>query len=127
MWLFEELKLDYELKVYFRGKDWLAPKELKDIHPLGKSPVITILPEGAEKPIVLAESGPIIEYLAEHFGTWLIPKRYPEGKEGMVGGETEEWLRYRVSFMRLPLLLHISVCDRIWLNACDLCVCPQMQ
>lgn len=97
MWLLEELKLDYELKVFKRGKDWLAPKELKDIHALGKAPVVEIQAPGAEKSIVLAESGAIIEYIAEHFGSHLIPKRYPEGKEGHVGAETEEWIKYRVS------------------------------
>lgn len=59
--------------------------------------MVEIQAPGIEKPIVLAESAAIIEYLTDHFGIWLIPKRYPEGKDGMVGAETEEWLRYRVS------------------------------
>ena len=63
LWLLEELQLPYELKVYQRDKATrLAPPELKKIHPLGKSPVIT---DGAE---VLAESGAIIEYLVETYG-----------------------------------------------------------
>ena len=62
--MLEELNLEYELKVYKRGSDKLAPKELKDIHPLGKSPIVSIQAPGAEKPIILAESGLIIEYLA---------------------------------------------------------------
>jgi glutathione S-transferase len=73
----------------------LAPPELKKIHPLGKAPIIGITPENATEPIILAESGTIIEYLCEHFGKWLIPKRWVEGKEDRVGGETEEWMRYR--------------------------------
>lgn len=36
-----------------------------------------------------------MEYLAENFAPHLIPKRYLDGKDGQVGGETEEWLRYR--------------------------------
>ncbi|KAF2011024.1 glutathione transferase [Aaosphaeria arxii CBS 175.79] len=118
VWLLEELNLEYELKIYKRGSDKLAPKELKDIHPLGKSPLISIQPEGAEKPIVLAESGVIIEYLAEHFGKRLIPDRYPEGKDGGVGAETDAWLRYRYllhysegSFM--PVLIICIVVDGI--------------
>lgn len=47
------------------------------------------------KPLVIAESAFIIEYLTEHFGPWLVPKRYPTGKEGEIGGESEEWMRYR--------------------------------
>ena len=63
LWLLEELQLPYELKVYARDKATrLAPPELKKIHPLGKSPVLT---DGAE---VLAESGAIIEYLVETYG-----------------------------------------------------------
>lgn len=63
LWLLEELQLPYELKVYARDKATrLAPPELKKIHPLGKSPVLT---DGDE---VLAESGAIIEYLVETYG-----------------------------------------------------------
>jgi len=56
---------------------------------------VTIESEATEKPLVLAESGFIVEYLIDHFGTWLAPERYQRGKEGQVGGETEEWTRYR--------------------------------
>lgn len=73
----------------------LAPAELKEVHPLGKSPVITVEADGLAKPLVLAESGLIVEYLVEHFGQHLIPKKWDEGKEGRIGGETEEWIRYR--------------------------------
>jgi len=110
-WLLEELKIDYELKVFKRGKDMLAPPELKDVHPLGKSPVIGIQVPDASKPLIIAESGTMVEYLTEYFGKWMIPKRYPEGKEGMIGAETEEWLRYRYymhyaegSFMTIVLI-----------------------
>ncbi|KAL4915893.1 glutathione S-transferase [Aspergillus aurantiobrunneus] len=96
LWLLEELNVPYEIKTFKRGKDMLAPKELRDIHPLGKSPVISVQGPGSSKPIVIAESGMIIEYLCDHFGgDRLTPARYAEGKEGQVGGETEEWLRYR--------------------------------
>lgn len=47
------------------------------------------------KPLVLAETGAISEYLTDHFAPHLVPTRYQEGKEGQVGGETESWLRYR--------------------------------
>jgi hypothetical protein len=96
-WLLEELKLDYDIKVYKRLESGQAPKELKQIHPLGKLPVLEIEAPGLDKPLLLVESGTIVEYLADHFGTWLIPKRYPDGKDGHVGAETEAWMRYRVS------------------------------
>lgn len=46
--------MPYEIKYYQRGANHLAPKELLDIHPLGKAPVIT------DGDVTLAESGAII-------------------------------------------------------------------
>lgn len=63
LWLLEELQLPYEIKRYERNKKtMLAPPELKQVHPLGKSPVIT------DGDLVLAESGAIIEYLVNKYG-----------------------------------------------------------
>ncbi len=60
LWLLEELGVDYEIVRYQRDpKTMLAPPELRRIHPLGKSPVIT---EGS---LTIAESGAIIEYLVD--------------------------------------------------------------
>jgi glutathione S-transferase len=97
LWLLEELKIDYELETFRRGSDKLAPPELKKIHPLGKSPLVSITPAGSSEPIVLAESGFITQYLSEHFGheTTMMPKRWKDGQEGKAGGETEEWLRWQ--------------------------------
>ncbi|KAJ3170969.1 hypothetical protein HDU87_008444 [Geranomyces variabilis] len=62
IWLLEELGLNYEIKKYQRGSDQRAPKELEQVHSLGKSPVIT---DGL---LVIAESGAIIEYLVDTYG-----------------------------------------------------------
>ena len=74
-----------------------APPELEKIHPLGKSPIISLTPEGAQKPIILAESGFITQYLTENSpeGGKLMPQKWREGCENTFGGETEEWLRYQ--------------------------------
>lgn len=61
----EEAKIPYDMKIYHRKDDKMAPSELKKIHPLGKAPVITIEASNLEKPLVLAESGAIFEYLGE--------------------------------------------------------------
>lgn len=62
LWFLEELALPYEIVRYQRDpKTRLAPPALKAIHPLGKSPVIT---DGG---ITVAESGAILEYLAETY------------------------------------------------------------
>ena len=63
LWLLEELGLEYEIKRYQRDpRTMLAPPELKAVHPLGKSPVIT------DGDLVVAESGAIAEYLVERHG-----------------------------------------------------------
>jgi glutathione S-transferase len=98
LWLLEELKLPYELEIFHRDKKTLlAPPELKEIHPLGKSPVISITPAGATESTIIAESALIIEYLLEHFGqsSPLLPARWITGQEGRLCGETPEWLRYK--------------------------------
>lgn len=63
LWLLQELGVPYELRCYQRDPlTRLAPPELKHIHPLGKSPVLT------DGELVVAESGAILEYLAECYG-----------------------------------------------------------
>ncbi|PQE14591.1 glutathione S-transferase protein [Rutstroemia sp. NJR-2017a WRK4] len=61
LWLLEVLKLPYELEILHRLDNQVAPPELKDLHPLGKAPVLTITPPHAEKSLVLVESAVIIE------------------------------------------------------------------
>lgn len=75
----------------------LAPPELRKIHPLGKSPVVTVTSPNAAEPVVLAETAFITQYLCDHFpkGPELVPARWKEGQENRVGGETEEWMRYQ--------------------------------
>ena len=63
IWLLEELQLEYNLKTYYRDQNTnLAPVELKEIHRLGKSPVVTV------DDLVLAESGAIIETIIDKYG-----------------------------------------------------------
>jgi glutathione S-transferase len=63
LWLLEELGLEYEIKKYQRDpKTMLAPAELRAVHPLGKSPVIS------DGDTVVAESGAIVAYLVERYG-----------------------------------------------------------
>lgn len=63
LWLLEELNIPYEIKRYQRdAQTMLAPPELRQVHPLGKSPVIT------DGEVTLAESGAIMEYVLEKYG-----------------------------------------------------------
>ena len=59
LFVLEELGVPYEIRRYRRdAKTMLAPASLRQVHPLGKSPVLT---DGA---LTLAETGAIMEYLA---------------------------------------------------------------
>ncbi|HET7772916.1 MAG TPA: glutathione S-transferase N-terminal domain-containing protein, partial [Burkholderiaceae bacterium] len=70
LWLLEELAIPYEIKRYERDKKtMLAPASLKKVHPLGKSPVIT------DGDITVAESGAIIEYLVDRYGSGRLQPR----------------------------------------------------
>jgi glutathione S-transferase len=103
LWLLEELGVDYEVKRYERNPTtMLAPPELRAVHPLGKSPVIT---DGAA---TVAESGAIIEYLVErHGGGRLTPA--PGTPERL---RYTYWLHYAEGSAMPPLLLKL-VFDRI--------------
>lgn len=63
LWLLEELGLPYDIVRYERDpKTMLAPKSLRAIHPLGKSPIVV------DGDITVVESGAIVEYLVDRYG-----------------------------------------------------------
>ncbi|EHL98732.1 glutathione S-transferase protein [Acetobacteraceae bacterium AT-5844] len=75
LWLLHELGLPHEIRRYRRDNStYLAPPGLKQVHPLGKAPVITV--DG--QPI--AETGAIVEYLIEQAGGRLGPPADDAGR-----------------------------------------------
>lgn len=96
LWLLEELDVPYDVEIYHRQSNMLAPPELEKVHPLGKSPVLTIQAPGSSERTVVAESGFIFQYICDHFaqGKTIVPKRWKDGQEGKILGETEAWMRY---------------------------------
>jgi glutathione S-transferase len=98
LWLLEELGVPYEIKRYQRDpKTMLAPPELRAVHPLGKSPVIT------DDGQTIAESGAIIEYLIGKYG---------QGRFVPAPGTPEHlrytyWLHYAEGSVMPPLLLKL--------------------
>src|SRR5947207_657563 len=100
LWLLEELGAPYEIKFYQRdAATRLAPPELKAVHPLGKSPVIT---EGA---VTIAESGAIVDYILRKYGeARLAPAVGSAGFE-----KHNEWLHYAEGSAMLPLMLNMYV------------------
>jgi glutathione S-transferase len=110
LWLLEELGIPYEMKFYKRNPvTKLAPPELKKIHPLGKSPVIT------DGDLVVAESANIIEYLVERYGSQaqgeaahlLSQPGTPEAMQQrfwmhFAEGSLMNWLVMKLVFMAIP-------------------------
>jgi glutathione S-transferase len=96
LWLLEELELPYEIKLYQRDAvTRLAPPELKAVHPLGKSPVLTC--DGA----TIIESGAIIDHVLRHQGAGrLMPAADSADYEAYV-----QWLHYAEGSAMLPLLM----------------------
>src|SRR5512139_2995225 len=103
LWLLEELGVEYEVKRYERNTETLlAPPELKAVHPLGKSPVVE------DRGQVLAESGAIIETLADRYAGGKLARPYgsPARQDYVY------WLHYAEGSAMTPLLLKLFV-DRI--------------
>jgi glutathione S-transferase len=104
LWLLEELAVDYRVQRYHRdAKSMLAPAELRAVHPLGKSPVITDdqLPEGEQ---AIAESGAIVEYLVNRYGrdpTLRPAEGTPDRRRYTY------WLHYAEGSAMTPLLLSL--------------------
>ncbi|MDG1416832.1 MAG: glutathione S-transferase [Maricaulis sp.] len=102
LWLLEELGLQYEIKKYMRHEQTMrAPADLKAVHPLGKSPVIT------DGDITVAETGAIIEYIIDTYGEKL---RLTAGTED--ARRYTYWLHFAEGSMMSPLLLKL-VMERI--------------
>jgi glutathione S-transferase len=97
LWLLEELGVPYEIKHYQRAPDMQAPKDLRAVHSLGKSPVIT------DNGNTIAESGAIIEYIVDAYGNGrLIPP--PKTAERL---RYIYWLHYAEGSAMSPLLLKL--------------------
>jgi glutathione S-transferase len=101
LWMLEELGLPYEIKRYQRdAKTMLAPPELKQVHPLGKSPVI----EDTDGEGAIAETGAIVEYLVDK----------ADGRLGAPAKRADAlryrfWLHYAEGSLMPPLLLKLVV------------------
>ncbi len=98
LWALEEVGVPYEIKRYARDPQTsLAPPELKSVHALGKAPV---LEDGDQ---VLAESGAILEYLAERYGNGTLspPAGSPHAQR------YRYWMHYAEGSLMPPLLLNL--------------------
>ena len=102
LWMLEELGLPYQLVNYQRDPTtWLAPPALREIHPLGKSPVLQ------DDTLVLAESGAILEYLADRYDSarQLSPELLPAQSAERL--RYRYWMHYAEGSAMPPLLLSL--------------------
>jgi glutathione S-transferase len=100
LWLLEELGLPYEIQPYQRDlQTRLAPPELIQVHPLGKSPVIT---DGAHTVI---ESGAIVDYLIRRHGAG---RMQPDPASSEYDAY-QQWMHYAEGSAMLPLMLNLYV------------------
>src|ERR1700693_6330436 len=98
VWLLEELETPYQIEKYQRLPPMpLAPPELKKVHPLGKSPVVT------DGKYTIAESGAIIEYILTKYGGGRL-RPDPDSDDHV---RYLEWVHYAEGSAMLPLLLHL--------------------
>ncbi|MBL4682858.1 MAG: glutathione S-transferase family protein [Pseudomonadales bacterium] len=98
VWLLEELELEYELVEYVRHPETMrAPSSLKDVHPLGKSPVID------DDGLILTESGAITAYLIEKHDK--AGRFSPSRSDLRQWAEYTQWLHYPEASVFGPLLI----------------------
>lgn len=99
LWLLEELGAAHQVQRYDRDPDTsLAPDSLREIHPLGKSPVIE------DGDTVVAETGAIFEYLLETYDQG----HKLHGKTGTPARrDLTYWLHYAEGSAMTPLLLKL--------------------
>jgi glutathione S-transferase len=97
IWLLEALGLDYELVTHKRGPDMGAPGALKQIHPLGKSPLIV------DGDLVLSESGTILRYIGERYGAGKFSP--PKGTDAHA--IHDQWLDYAESSLMTPVMIKL--------------------
>lgn len=100
LWLLEELGVDYRIEAYQRdAQTRLAPDALRQVHPLGKSPVIT------DGEFTVHESGAIIDYIIRRHGAGRL-----QPAPGGTDHETYlQWLHYAEGSAMLPLMLLMYV------------------
>jgi glutathione S-transferase len=98
LWLLEELDVEYDIVRYQRdARTLLAPPQLRAVHPLGKSPVIS------DGDTTVAESGAIIEYLVGRHGNGrLVP-----AADSPQRLRYTYWLHYAEGSAMSPLLLSL--------------------
>ncbi|MQW93407.1 glutathione S-transferase [Acinetobacter wanghuae] len=102
LWALEELELDYDIQLYKRLPNFSAPPSLKQVHPLGKAPVLV------DQDQVLAESAVILEYLQESYDKNLLFQPLNATSKQ----QFRYWMHYAEGSL-MPLLVMHLVMDKV--------------
>ncbi len=94
IWLLEEMGTPYEMVRHQRDpQTFRAPPQLAEVHPLSKAP--TVIVDGH----VMVESGAIIEYLIERFGSETLAPANAKDRPAYL-----EWLHFAEGTMASPII-----------------------
>ena len=94
IWLLEEMGTPYEMVRHQRDpQTFRAPPALGEVHPLAKAP--TVIVDGH----VMVESGAIIEYLIERFGSETLAPSSAKDRPAYL-----EWLHFAEGTMSSPII-----------------------
>ncbi len=105
LWALEELEQDYQIQYYKRLPTYAAPPELKQIHPLGKAPILQ------DDDRAIAESAVILEYLQSKYD--LQNQFKPQNDEDAF--QYLYWMHYAEGSL-MPLLVFQLVMNNVGKN-----------
>ncbi|MFC1395746.1 glutathione S-transferase family protein [Acinetobacter junii] len=102
LWALEELGVDYQVEFYQRSASYAAPEILKNIHPLGKAPILV------DDGDVIVESAVILDYLQQQYD------RLQQFKPQQVKDQRQYdyWMHYAEGSL-MPLLVMTLVMNNV--------------
>ena len=105
LWALEELQQDYQIQYYKRLPTFAAPPELKQVHPLGKAPILQ------DDDRAIAESAVILEYLQSKYD----PQHQFKPQNDEDAFQYLYWMHYAEGSL-MPLLVFQLVMNNVGKN-----------
>jgi len=102
LWALEELGIDYQVEYYQRLPSYGAPESLKNIHPLGKAPILVDDEE------VIVESAVILDYLQQEYDSQQLFKPQSAKEQRQYA----YWMHYAEGSL-MPLLVMTLVMNSV--------------
>lgn len=102
LWALEELGMDYQVEYYQRSPSYAAPESLKQIHPLGKAPILV------DEDDVIAESAVILDYLQQQYDA--LQQFKPQQAKDQI--QYAYWMHYAEGSL-MPLLVMTLVINNV--------------